>query len=185
MYQIKTARGYLLSEVVSALQKAVRRSDAKTAGYFAVEMFESNFVEYAWRRLLTISAEDCWGIVTHEIVALYDAFKIATQGKKGKGRIFLAKAVILLCLARKSRDADHLTNLVYDQKSLSEKEIENLLNAVRGERVEIPDYAFDCHTAKGKNAGKTKKDFFVDEFRALKPREPGLFDNLVTEVEAV
>ena len=50
------------------------------------------------------------------------------------------------------RDADHLTNLVYD---------------------------FDCHTLKGKRKGKTKEDFFIEEFDALKPRQPGLFDEFV------
>ena len=40
------------------------------------------------------------------------------------------------------------------------------------------DYAFDCHTLKGKRKGKTKTDFFRDEQRALKPFQPGLFDDL-------
>lgn len=179
MYQIKTKQGYLLSEVASALQKSIRRSDASTAGYFVIELFESNFTEYAWRRLLTISAEDCWGIITHEIVALYDSWKIAAQGKSGKGRIFLAKATILLCLARKSRDADHLTNLVYDKKQVDAQAVLAAIDEARKEPLAIPDYAFDVHTAEGKRRGKTKLDFFVDEYRALKPKQEGLFDHLI------
>ena len=42
----------------------------------------------------------------------------------------------------------------------------------------VPDYAFDCHTLKGKRKGKTKADFFREEQRALKPFQPGLFDDL-------
>jgi hypothetical protein len=34
---------------------------------------------------------------------------------------------------------------------------------------QVPDYAFDCHTLKGKRKGKTKADFFREEQRALKP----------------
>jgi len=34
--------------------------------------------------------------------------------KQPRGRIFISKAVILLCAARKNRDADHLQNFVYD-----------------------------------------------------------------------
>lgn len=34
--------------------------------------------------------------------------------KQPKGRIFISKAVILFCAARKRRDADHLQNFVYD-----------------------------------------------------------------------
>ena len=51
----RTVRGYQLSEVVSAMQKAIRRGDARVAGYFAIEMFESGFDQYCWRRLLTVS----------------------------------------------------------------------------------------------------------------------------------
>ena len=41
------------------MQKAIRRSDARLAGYWALELWESGFGQYVWRRLLTISAEDC------------------------------------------------------------------------------------------------------------------------------
>ena len=43
----------------------------------------------------------------------------------------------------------------------------------------IPDYAYDCHTLKGRGKGKTKADFFHEEQWALKPFQPGLFDDLV------
>ena len=35
-----------------------------------------------------------------------------------------------------------------------------------------------CHTLKEKRPGKTKADFFREEQRALKPFQPGLFDEL-------
>jgi replication-associated recombination protein RarA len=181
-FEMKTTRGYLLLEVASALQKAIRRADARLAGYWAIELFESNYTEYAWRRLLTISAEDCWGIITHEVEALYRAWQIIDRQKKGKGRIFLAKATILLAQARKCRDADHLTNLVYDPKAIRDAQLEADLEAAREATEAIPDYAYDCHTSKGKKAGKTREDFFRDEYAALEPRAPGLFD---VEVEGL
>ena len=163
-YQIKTIRGYDFGEATSAMQKAIRRNDARVAGYFAIEFYESNMAEYVWRRLLTISAEDCAGIITQEIEALRQAYLAINENtpksKHPKGRIFIAKAVILLCIHPKSRDSDHLTNLVYDRKSeMSDEQVENLLQACRGEFQEpIPDYALDCHTRKGKNAGRTKEE---------------------------
>jgi replication-associated recombination protein RarA len=181
MYQIKTFRGYDFGEATSAMQKAIRRGDAKIAGYFAVELFESNYREYVWRRLLTISAEDCWGILTQEVWALFEAWREIDKAKKGKGRIFVAKAVLLLCQAKKSRDADHLTNLVYDAKRLPEADIETAIAEARADRHDIPEYAMDCHTRKGKMAGMTKADFFQTEHAALQPREPGLFDGMVTQ----
>ena len=33
---------------------------------------------------------------------------------------------------------------------------------------EIPEYVYDVHTIEGKTRGKTKKDFFRDEEKALK-----------------
>jgi len=180
--QLMTARGYHLSEVASALQKAIRRNDARTAGYFAIELMESGYAPYAWRRLLTVSAEDCAGTVTAGIEALHDSclvIKASSPSRKpgpARGRIFLAKAVVLLCQARKSRDADHLTNLVYDPKAVDEAVLTAALEEARASRLDIPDYAYDCHTKVGKRRGKTKEDFLLAEHDALSPREPGLFD---------
>ena len=50
-----------------------------------------------------------------------------------------------------------------------------------GEYVPIPDYAFDCHTKRGRMMGQTKADFFKAEQDALQPRLPGLFDDLTEE----
>lgn len=181
MRRMHTVRGYDFGEVASALQKAIRRGDARLAGYWAVELFESRFHKYVWRRLLTISAEDCWGILTQEIEALARAFEKVNDGRpaadKLRGRIFIAKAVILLAQAKKSRDADHLSNLLYDAKGVDDQALEADLEAARDSVEPIPKYALDVHTAAGKGAGKTKRDFFLEEDAALKPRQNGLFDS--------
>ena len=124
----------------------------------------------------------CWGILTQEIKALHDAYtEIGRHGPTGKprGRIFISKAVILLCLAKKSRDADYLQNFVYDQQAGLDPETlaEDLRNA--GSYVPIPDYAYDCHTKRGRMMGMSKADFFKAEQDALQPRLPGLFDDLI------
>jgi replication-associated recombination protein RarA len=163
----------------------VRRNDARLGGYWAIELFESGYAPYAWRRLLTVSAEDCAGLITTEVKALFDSWKVIHDSSKAnpknrgkaRGRIFLAKAVVLLCQARKSRDADHLTNLVYDPKAMDDKVLAASIAEARKQRAAIPDYAFDCHTREGKRRGKTRADFFLDEHDALQPRMPGLFDD--------
>jgi replication-associated recombination protein RarA len=180
--QLRTKRGYQFSEVSSAMQKAIRRSDAKLAGYWALELWESGFGKYCWKRLLTVSAEDCWGILTLEVKALHDGYQTVNEGlpaKQHRGRIFISKAVILLCMAKKSRDADHLQNFVYDQ--MAGLAPDTLAEDLRqgGDYVPIPAYAYDCHTREGRKRGKTKKDFFTAEQAALKPFQPGLFDDLV------
>ena len=67
---ITTKGGYDFYEVSSAMQKAIRRADIAVAGFFALELWESGFRDYVWKRLFTISAEDCFGIITKEIEAL-------------------------------------------------------------------------------------------------------------------
>lgn len=45
----------------------------------------------------------------------------------------------------------------------------------------IPPYTFDVHTRKGKKKGRTKAEFFREEYEALQPRVPGLFDDIVPQ----
>jgi len=182
--QLRTMRNYNFSEVSSAMQKAIRRGDAQLAGYWALELWSSGFGRYVWKRLLTVSAEDCWGILTQEVKALHDSYLVVNDGvpaKQARGRIFISKAVILLCLAKKSRDPDHLQNFVYDQQAgLDENTLAEELRSSEP-YVQIPDYAYDCHTREGKKRGKTKADFFKAEQAALEPFQPGLFDHLIDE----
>ena len=177
-----TVRGYDFFEATSAMQKAIRRNDPKLAGYFALELYHSGFHQYVWKRLLTISAEDCYGVtITTEVYNLYRSFMLINDGRPevDKGRIFISKAVIILCRSPKSRDADHLQNLVYDKDRVFSGEIEEIIRAVKEENLPIPEYAFDIHTQKGRYLGKSKKAFFLEECEALKPRVKGLFDDLV------
>jgi len=181
-----TKRGYDLFEVASAMQKSIRRGDAGTAGYFALELYASGFIRYVWKRLLVISAEDIAGQVTQEINALHDAFLKVNKGRKKldkpEGRLFIAKAAILLSESYKCRDADHLIIYLYDRKGISDERVKALLKEVtESDRKAIPEYAFDCHTARGKAMGKTKEDFLKTEFEALNPKIKGLFDDFLDE----
>ena len=176
-----TQRGYDFYEVASALQKSIRRGDVKVAGYFALELFP-RYANYCWKRLLTISAEDCYGIITKEIVALHDAFEFVNKGNKSgelKGRVFISKAVILLCEAKHNRDADLMSNYLYDKKyGITDEEIDAYLQEVRDseEMMDVPEYVYDVHTLKGKKMGKTKSDFFREEQQALENRTLSIFD---------
>ena len=176
---IRTERGYDFFEVSSAMQKAIRRNDAAVAGYFALELWHSGYRDYVWKRLFTISAEDCHGVLTKEIEALWQGHELVNKtASEPKGRIFVSKAVLLLCSADKCRDADHLQNFIYDGRMV---DAERWLDDVRRHPIPIPEYTFDVHTRKGKKRGRTKEEFFREEYEALQPRIPGLFDRLVPE----
>lgn len=174
---IRTMNGYDFFECSSAMQKAIRRSDTAVAGYFALELWTSGYRDYVWKRLFTISAEDCYGLITSEIESLWQGHELVNKtANEPKGRIFVSKAVILLCDCRKNRDADHLQNFIYDRTMI---DVESWIEDVRRYPIQIPEYTFDVHTKKGKKRGRTKEEFFKDEYEALTPREPGLFDDLI------
>jgi len=87
------------------MQKAVRRGETQLAGYWALELWASGFGNYVWKRLLTISAEDCWGIITAEVKALHDGYAFINANipaRQSRGRIFISKAVILLSRRRRA-----------------------------------------------------------------------------------
>lgn len=185
MPTIRTERGYDFYECTSAMQKAIRRGDAGIAGYFALELVATGYAEYVWKRLLTVSAEDCYGeTITTEVYNLFRSFRLVNEGaKREKGRIFISKAVIILARTLKSRDADHLQCLIYDPHWVEKSEVDQLLQESDGARLrKIPEYALDIHTRVGRMRGKTKAQFFTDEFAALEPRQPGLFDGLVEDL---
>jgi len=105
-YMPTTKSGHNMFVMASLLQKAIRRGDKEKAGYAAYEMF-GNYDGTLWKRLYVVSAEDCWGVLTKEVDALYKKHLAANEGLKGysKKSGYVSVAVSLLCDALKSRDA--------------------------------------------------------------------------------
>ena len=58
----------------------------------------------------------------------------------------LINAVMVLCRATKNTDADDLKNLVYNRRMAAKKN--------PTQKLEIPDYALDAHTKRGKAMGR-------------------------------
>ena len=174
-YQMFTRNGYDFYEMSSMLQKAIRRGDYQRAGFAAHQLIEK-YRKYLWKRLLIISAEDCYGIITKEIIGL----KLADDETGKDGNIFVSKAICLLCEARKNRDACYVAcNYMNDNNQLEPSEIheECPISECELEDKKIPDWVFDVHTLKGKMNGKTIVDMIKDEQEALKPKQMSIFDN--------
>lgn len=175
-----TRNGHNMYDMASMLQKAIRRSDIQRAGYAAYELF-GDFEGFLWKRLLVSSAEDCWGIITKEIVALREANNTINNGKRGyqKDPLFVAKAIVLLCMARKNRDACYVAcNFMTASEPMNPDDIPHIdLEGLRKMREEeIPGWVYDVHTLKGKKMGKTEFDMGEDEQKALTPHQLGFFD---------
>lgn len=174
-YAMYTKSGHSYWEMLALLQGAIRRGDVKRAGYAAAELFDK-YRTALWNRLLVISAEDCYGIMTKEIVALREAEEMM---KRKDETIFVSKAIVLLCYARKNRDADYFAcNLMHSDHPIPPEEIEAIpIEDFKLEGGRIPNWAFNVHTIRGKKMGKDVVDEIEEDQAALEPLQLGMFDD--------
>lgn len=151
-YDIKTKKGYDFFECSSALQKCIRRGLEDEAMFWAVELYDSGFGEYVWKRLRIISSEDVGlaePLMPANIWALYRSYQEQSKKKDDKNepqRLFLTHAVLLLCRCKKSRLIDW-TLLVYW-----------LMHPFKN--LAIPDFAYDKHNERGRRLGRSWAHFF-------------------------
>ena len=152
LHKIKTSHGHSLIEVVSALQKSIRRGLEDDAIYFGVQMHMAGYHEYAWKRLKIIVSEDI-GPAAPSLPAQIDALyrNYCELRKKNDGihepwRICFVHAIILLVRAPKSRVVDHAVMVHF--------------NAHESQRRPVPDCAVDKHTIRGKGMGRGWEHFF-------------------------
>ncbi len=146
-----TKNGYDHYELLSALQKCIRRGMEYEAVHFGVELEEFN-PTMLWNRLKVIAAEDI-GPANPQMPILVDVLQknyLTEKSKLGENNasLYLADAIVCLCFSQKSRITDDLLNVVYTER---EKE---------GKFLSIPEFALDKHTARGKALGKGIDDFF-------------------------
>lgn len=144
---------YDLYEVLSALQKSIRRGKEYDAVFWAVQL-ESFNSDILWSRLRTIASEDI-GYANPIMPILIDTLEkqyLKSREKLGDNsfRLFFINAVICLCYSKKSRITDDLLNVIY-----SEIQHEN-------KQLLIPDYALDIHTYKGRILGRGIEHFFEE-----------------------
>ncbi len=146
-----TPNGYYLDEVISALQKEIRRGNEYEAVYWAVEL-ESFNPKALWNRLKVIASEDIGVAEPHApliIDALESMYNYAKEKKKEEYRLFFVNAVSILARAPKCRIADNLLITLYG-------------DIKQGKRLEMPDYAIDKHTFRGRRMGRGIKHFIEE-----------------------
>ncbi len=140
-YECLTKNGYNMHEMSSMIQKAIRRCDIPHAAYAANEL-SVKYRQYLWKRLLTVSAEDCYGIMTKEIIALEQADEFVNKGRKPgeTNDLFIAKAVVLMCMARKNRDADYVAcNFMWGDRPLTDEEYDEFVDYEIVEKLKAED----------------------------------------------
>ena len=182
----RTKNGYTADDMMAMLHSSVSQSGIPHASYAVQELY-TRFRKQMWNLLLAASDEDCHGVMTEEIMALYSTDD-KVNGKKSAihaNLMFVAKTIILLSMARKNPNTNYIScNSLWTDSAMNNLEFlasidsSSVENFMRSDfRFQIPDYVFDVYTYRGKKAGKTQLDFFIDENNALKPHQPGLFDS--------
>jgi replication-associated recombination protein RarA len=166
----ETKNGYAFDEVASAFQKSIRRGLVDDAIFWAIELYVSGRAECAWKRMKIMASEDV-GIADRTLPAnlhaLYEHFVEQVRKKDtfhAPERLFFVHAVILLATAPKSRMCDHA--LIYH------------FSTHAADMREMPDYAIDKHTKRGRRLGRGNDEFFDSgiELANAAPIEDPYFD---------
>lgn len=148
-YELKLINDYKFDETVSALQKCVRRGREFDACYWAAILYKSGFSKYLARRLRVIAHEDV-GIANPQALLLANQLyqdstyrkvdkKFEESQERSDGFLQYANLIVLMCRGKKTRMADEITNLIFEEieKNASSRELEELF--------------LDVHTDKGKS----------------------------------
>lgn len=151
-YTFNTKKGYELLEVSSAFQKSIRRGLEDEAFYWGVELYNSGYDEYAWKRMRVIVSEDI-GLANPTLPAVIDALyrtyidlkKKATEKMHPEKQPF-TQAILTLVRSPKSRLGDWAVKYHW--------RVHDTIH------MEIPEWALDSHTVKGRIKGKGIDDFY-------------------------
>jgi len=148
--KITTRNGYAGDEVISALQKSIRRGLEEQACMFAYELYISSpqLEEKLWRRLLTISVEDIGMGNPNAAVLVNNLYQMSREFDYSDGDrpIYFIHAIRYMCQCEKDRSSDLLKNICMKSFAM-------------GKFPEIPDYALDKHTQRGQAMGRDSFHF--------------------------
>ena len=161
---VRTRHGFPADEIISALQKEVRRGHTENAALIAYEMATTSpaLEAYLWKRLQVISVEDVgWGeiqapVLIHTLSEMVDQL----DRQDGERLLYAVHAVRYLCACAKDRSSDEMVNW--------------LMGVVEsGQRLpEVPEYALDMHTARGQKMGRGVRHF-LEVGAQVSPELPG------------
>jgi replication-associated recombination protein RarA len=157
--KVRTRHDLPADEVISALQKELRRGNVENAAMLAYEMFTTSpeLEEKLWSRLQVIAVEDV-GAGDWQAPVLVNTLYIMSQRfdrasfPPDRG-LFAIHAVRYLATRNKDRSSDEMYNWI--RHNIEEK---NQLPV-------IPDYALDMHTARGQAMGRGPQHFYEEGSR--------------------
>ena len=154
----KTRNGLAADEVISTLQKSIRRNKVEEACQAAYELYITGplFLDKLWRRLLTISVEDIgFGNLQAAVqVNTLNEVRKSYAYDDGDQPMYFIHAIRLLCACTKDRSSDYLKNIIIKESAM-------------GKIMEVPDIALDKHTKRGQEMGRGSKHFFEEATKVI------------------
>ncbi len=153
-----TLNGFAADEIISCLQKSIRRAMEEDACRYAYELYTSGpvFLDKLWRRLLTISVEDI-GFGNLDAAVQINALNEMRKNfpfDDGDQPMYFIHAIRILCASKKDRSSDYLKNIIIKE-------------AAMGRKPEIMDIALDKHTKRGQEMGRGSKHFFEEATKVI------------------
>lgn len=162
----KTKNGFNADEIISGVQKSIRRGLVEDAVLMAWEMYVTSeeLEEYLWKRLQVISVEDIgFGDVNAPVLIRTLNEMRGECGFNAPDRpLFFVHAIRYLCRCAKDRSSDMLRNII-------EKE------HAAGKRPEIRDYMLDMHTRRGQALNRDIR-YFLEVASHVEPLVDGAHD---------
>jgi replication-associated recombination protein RarA len=152
---VPTVHGFAADELISTLQKSIRRGLAENAALVAYEMFASGpeFEDIVWRRLQIISVEDVGRFEAPLLIRALDEFRQRAARESPDRLIFLIHAVRALALSPKDRTSDEMATWVREATNAGEA------------KPDVFDDAIDMHTARGQDLGREFIHWFTQGAR--------------------
>ena len=155
-----TEHGFFADEVISALQKSIRRALLENAVLLGWEMYltSEELEEKLWSRLCVIAVEDI-GLGNPQAPVLVETLYQQHQRYPrpgGERFLFAAHAIRVLATSAKDRASDDLVSWAKHAVALGER------------LAEIPDAALDMHTRRGQEMGRDYR-FFMEEASRVEP----------------
>ena len=155
-----TEHGFAADEVISALQKCLRRGMLDNALLLGWEMFVTSpeLEDKLWSRLCVIAVEDVGFGNLQAPVLIETLFQQHLRYPRPLGDRFLfaAHAIRVIATSAKDRSSDDMVNWAMRGMALGEF------------LPEIPDFALDMHTGRGQHMGRDYR-FFMEEASKVIP----------------
>lgn len=162
--RVRTRHGFQADEVISGLQKEIRRANTENAVLLAYEMLTTSpeLEAKLWQRLKIISVEDIgWGeLQAPRLILALDRMRAEFDYQSVERTLLAVHAVRVLASLPKDRSSDEMAAWIRHQVEQGEL------------RPHIPDYALDVHTARGQQMGRGRRHF-LEEAAQIAPERPG------------